>query len=182
MIEYEANNFNLPELKALMCTGHRPSKVPDGYNRNSPMRLNIRKTIGDFIIKAVTFGGINTIISGMALGFDQDVAHSTLELKKRMGGDYIRLIAAVPFKGQEILWKPNDQDIYHRMLKASDAIVYVCDPGYAAYKMQKRNEWMVNMSTQGICLWNGSKGGTYNCIQYAKSKGLRMFNLLDVAV
>lgn len=37
--------------------------------------------------------------------------------------------------------------------------------------MQSRNEWMVNRSNIVIALWDGSeKGGTYNCLKYAKSK------------
>jgi len=41
---------------------------------------------------------------------------------------------------------------------------------YSIDKMQKRNEWMVDNCDLLIAVWNEDKsGGTYNCIQYAKS-------------
>jgi len=33
--------------------------------------------------------------------------------------------------------------------------------------MQKRNEWMVDHSDYVIAVWDGSKGGTGNCVKYA---------------
>ena len=36
-------------------------------------------------------------------------------------------------------------------------------------KMQTRNEWMVNHCDKLIAVWNGSDGGTGNCVNYAKS-------------
>jgi uncharacterized phage-like protein YoqJ len=172
----------IPNLKALFGTGHRPNKIPNGYNRNNPNRINIRKSCYDFIIKAVELGGINTVISGMALGFDQDLAHAALDIKKAKGGDYIHIIAAVPFRGQELLWQRRDQELYQRMLLAVDAVMCVSEPGYAGWKMQKRNEWMVDMSQEGIALWDGTKGGTYNCLKYAKSKNIRVHNLLGFSL
>ena len=38
--------------------------------------------------------------------------------------------------------------------------------------MQKRNEYMVDNSEKVYAFWNGEeKGGTWNTIQYARSKG-----------
>lgn len=163
--------------KALFVTGHRPNKIPNGYDRNSPTRVNIRKSVETFILKAIEYGKIDSVITGMALGFDQDVCHAVLTLKQ--SGVSIELIAAVPFVGQEMLWKLEDQTIYKRMLKKCNQVIHVCDPGYAPWKMQKRNEWMVDNSVEGLALWNGeNRGGTWNCISYAKSKGVRVFNLL----
>lgn len=37
--------------------------------------------------------------------------------------------------------------------------------------MQKRNEYMVDHSDKVIAVWDGSKSGTKNCIDYAKKVG-----------
>ena len=34
--------------------------------------------------------------------------------------------------------------------------------------MQKRNEWIVDNSLRLLALWDGSKGGTANCVTYAR--------------
>lgn len=34
--------------------------------------------------------------------------------------------------------------------------------------MQKRNEYMTDNSDIVIAVWDGSKGGTANCVRYAK--------------
>ena len=39
---------------------------------------------------------------------------------------------------------------------------------YYPAKMQKRNQYMVNSSDIVIAVWSGSKGGTGNCVNYAK--------------
>ena len=41
---------------------------------------------------------------------------------------------------------------------------------YHPAKMQKRNEFMVDNCDILIALWNGTSGGTKNCINYAKKK------------
>jgi uncharacterized phage-like protein YoqJ len=34
--------------------------------------------------------------------------------------------------------------------------------------MQKRNEWMTDNSKYIIAVWDGTKGGTGNCVNYGK--------------
>jgi uncharacterized phage-like protein YoqJ len=56
--------------------------------------------------------------------------------------------------------------------------LYVSPPNFAVYKMQVRNEWMVNHANILLALWDGSTGGTYNCIQYAMKKNhIEIINL-----
>jgi len=47
---------------------------------------------------------------------------------------------------------------------------YTEDRYYPA-KMQKRNEYMVDNSNIVIAVWDGTKGGTYNCVKYAEKLG-----------
>jgi len=37
--------------------------------------------------------------------------------------------------------------------------------------MQKRNEYMVDNADIVIAVWDGTKGGTCNCVRYAKKLG-----------
>jgi uncharacterized phage-like protein YoqJ len=46
--------------------------------------------------------------------------------------------------------------------------------------MQKRNEYMVDKCDKLLAVWNGTTGGTHNCIKYAKSKGKEIILLNPV--
>lgn len=52
----------------------------------------------------------------------------------------------------------------------ADNIVLVSDCEYNSTVMQQRNEWMLDYSDVMIAVWDGSKGGTGNCVRYVKSK------------
>jgi hypothetical protein len=43
--------------------------------------------------------------------------------------------------------------------------------------MQIRNEWMVDHCTHVAALWDGSPGGTGNCIRYVRKIGRPFDNL-----
>lgn len=143
-------------------TGHRPSKL-GGYDYNSPINLNIREYISNIIqeVKA------SKVISGMALGVDQFAADSAQDLG-------IPWVAAIPFKGQETAWPASSQKLYHDLLETAEEKVIVCEGKYAPHKMQIRNEWMVDRADIVVAIWDGSKGGTANCVAYAKSKNKRL--------
>jgi len=44
------------------------------------------------------------------------------------------------------------------------------DPEYKASKMQKRNIWIVDNSDGLVAVWDGTPGGTANCVEYARNK------------
>lgn len=143
----------------LGVTGHRPDKLGNEYDYIGPYSTFIRNEIK----KHLTLELPNSAISGMAVGVDTIFAEEVLKLK-------IKLIAAIPFKGQEKCWPKKAQDKYWEILNNPlVATVIVCDGGYAAWKMQKRNEFLVDASNKLIAVWNGTKGGTRNTINFAKS-------------
>jgi len=102
-------------------------------------------------------------ISGLALGYDSWCAKICIKLR-------IPFIGAVSFEGQEGKWKRESKEEYRNFLDLAEEVVYVCDPGYATWKMQERNCWIVDNSDIIIACFNGGKGGTYNCVSYAKEK------------
>jgi uncharacterized phage-like protein YoqJ len=146
-------------------TGHRPDKL-GGYNESNPIMTSVRKRL-THEIRRLLLAGNRTFITGMALGIDQLAADIVLELKAG-GISNIRLIAAVPFIGQERMWPPTSQRKFHEILAKCDEVVHVCEAGYAAWKMQKRNEWMVDHAEIVIAVWDGTAGGTGNCVKYAE--------------
>jgi uncharacterized phage-like protein YoqJ len=110
------------------------------------------------------------VITGMALGWDQAIAQACVDLK-------IPFSAAVPFNGQELTWPRAAQDRYHRLLGQAQEVVIVSDGDYAPEKMQVRNQWMVDNCDVLLALYDGSSGGTANCVRYAEGKSVPVINI-----
>lgn len=140
-------------------TGHRPDKI-GGYDMSSPEIRKIRYELFTKLKKLKP----KKAISGMALGVDQLAAEACIAAE-------IPFIAARPFIGQELKWPLESQKRYRELLGQASEIVTVCDGAYAAWKMQKRNEWMVDHCDLLLAVWDGSAGGTANCVKYARSIG-----------
>ena len=160
----------------VMVTGHRKlvplnhqgNEWPDSNPVVSAHHDIIRNQIADWCYTKSTIEPTN-FITGMAIGADQLFAEAIIMVKKYID---CTLTAAIPFLGQETKWPAISQKRYRHILSQCDKIVYVCDPGYAPWKMQKRNEWMVDNSNLVLAIWDGrTTGGTHNCVAYAKSKG-----------
>ncbi len=142
-------------------TGHRSDKLPDkktGYKLPNPTYIKICQATDKLLRELKP----EKVISGMALGFDQYLASVAIKLG-------IPVIAAVPFKGQECKWPAQSQKAYNKLLSLVSEIVIVSEGEYSAAKMQIRNEWMVNRADAVIACWDGSNGGTCNCVKYAES-------------
>lgn len=137
------------------ATGHRPEKI-GGYEWDAPQRVWVRKRIERALIDL----NATRAISGMALGVDQDFAYVCIELA-------IPFTAAIPFVNQECRWPASSQRFYDWLLERADDVVVVSKGDYAAYKMQVRNEWMVDHCDVLLAVWDGSNGGTGNCVTYA---------------
>lgn len=140
-------------------TGHRPDKL-GGYKLPNPTYVHVCQQIEKVLLDVKP----EKAICGMALGVDSWAANVCRKLN-------IPYIAAVPFEGQEKAWPESSQRIYQSLLNRASEKVIVCEGAYAAYKMQVRNVWMVDHCDILIAIWDGTPGGTANCVSYAKSKG-----------
>lgn len=149
-------------MKRLGVTGHRPEKI-DGYSDASA------RLVRQFAVKQLHDLKPKEVITGMALGWDTAIAEACCQLG-------IPFIAAVPFAGQERSWEPKHQTRYHDLLLAAKKVHIVSRGGYEAWKMDKRNRWIVNESTTMLALWDGSRGGTHNCVRYAQAQKM---NVID---
>jgi uncharacterized phage-like protein YoqJ len=148
----------------IAVTGHRPEKL-GGYDETNPLAVAIKQ----HMMRTLFWQPIKdlTLISGMALGIDQWWAESAIALN-------VPFIAAIPFKGMESKWPKSSQDRFNKILSYAKTVEYICDPGYEPWKMQRRNEWMVDNCDEIIAYWNGSLGGTSNCVAYAKKVGKKL--------
>lgn len=139
-------------------TGHRPDKlaVPDhaAYSDGQLERLT------RFAERILIEEDPRRVISGMAQGWDMALAHAAANLR-------IPWTAAVPFEGQERRWPKDTQAHYRALLARADRVVVVSPGGYSPYKMQVRNEYMVRHAWKVLALWDGSPGGTANCVEFA---------------
>ena len=104
------------------------------------------------------------LLSGMALGVDQWAVELAI-------GAGIPFHAYVPFVGQEDSWPMSQRVYYRQLLKAAGQVIHVSNPPYAAWKMQKRNEAIVNACEHLLAVFDGSEGGTANCVAYARKVG-----------
>lgn len=147
----------------LSATGHRPDKL-GGYDAKTEnaLRLLAHRKLVEL--------RPDEVITGMALGWDQSVASAAM-----LAG--IPFVAAIPFETQERKWPAHAQKVYREILAAASRVEIVSTGGYANWKYQKRNAWMVDNSDSILALWNGTAGGTANCVGYAGTKHKPIINL-----
>ena len=143
-----------PVIRAF--SGHRPVKL-DGYSTTAQV------TLVRFFTEYLQTINTDVVLSGMALGVDMAAATAACAVG-------IKFIAVVPFRSQSAVWPPRDRLLYNLLLERAAETVIVCPGEYAAVKLQVRNCWMVDNATTLDYLWDGSVGGTANCVRYARQR------------
>lgn len=157
--------------QAICFTGHRPARL-GGYAPN-PIQNWVKQSLNDVIQKPIN-KEINWFVSGGALGVDLWAAEIVIEIKKQ--GKPVNFCIAKPFPSQASRWKEEAKAAYNNIIRKSDKIIEVSGGGFAAWKMHKRNRWMVDHSKYVIAVWDQvKKGGTWNCLEYALKKEKRVF-------
>lgn len=168
----------LPEGYKTACfTGPRPNQL-FGYYRQERYDI-ITKALGELLPQLVAQGTFD-FISGGAQGFDQ-LAFWAVETYVH---DYdVSNIVYKPFDGQETRWAMRglfSQEEYGRMLRRATDVVVVHEGeagDNAIPYLFDRNHKMVDDSDYVIALladrsldWQTAKGGTAECVRYARSK------------
>ena len=156
-------------MKVYAATGHRPDKL-GGYSPAAFARLCLFAHKEISLIDPLPV----KLISGMAMGWDQAVTLAALSLN-------IPVQAAIPFDGQDAKWPSRDrkryQEILSMVLETGGRVTNVSPGRYDSWKLQIRNEYMVNSADHILALWNGSPGGTANTVDYAQRHGRALTNL-----
>ena len=157
----------------ICVTGHRPNELfgyyihSEAYNKiRHSLKLAIYTLLKDCDDKDVT------VYSGMALGVDQIFVEEMVKARAyyKSKGINFRIVAAVPFESQDCKWPEASKKLYHELLDQCDEKVVVSEGKYSPILMQKRNEFMVDHSDCVIAVWDGSRGGTGNCVEYARKQ------------
>jgi uncharacterized phage-like protein YoqJ len=183
-------------MLTIATTGHRPNnQYLGGYDLTSNRNMKIMAVLEDYfndIIKDALFSGETeiTFIFGGAIGIDTlgYIVAKNLRDKVYLKG-MISIILAMPFENQDGAWfRQEDKDRLRYQRIVADSVVQVDKlPKYAVnytvgeyhpLKMQKRNEYMVDNSDIVVAVWDGSKkGGTYNCVKYAKANNKKIIHI-----
>jgi uncharacterized phage-like protein YoqJ len=102
----------------------------------------------------------------MAQGADQMAAQICIDHN-------IPFDAYIPCEGQEKPWPKAAQEKYHELLgHARHEILTYAGPYPGPWCLQTRNEAMVDNADYILSVYDGTAGGTANCIKYAKEKGV----------
>ncbi len=166
--------FNIRDTACF--TGHRPQKL--GGFKPCKMHDDVRRKLRKAILLLHEEYGVRNYISGMAIGIDMWAAEEVLYCRDNLGVD-ISLICAIPCKKQWKKWPEESRRQWQAIKQAADASYYVTDEEYTNTCMQELNEWMVDRSRYVIAVWNGTKGGTGNCVDYAVDQGKATMVYID---
>ena len=118
--------------------------------------------------------GCRTFLSGMAAGFDLAAAEAVLACRSTM--PELRLIAVVPFRGQENRYPTAERERYRRILAAADETV-VLAPAYRTGCYLVRNDYLVAHAATLVAWYDGSPGGTRYTVQRALHRRLEFIQL-----
>jgi uncharacterized phage-like protein YoqJ len=144
----------------LAVCGHRPVKL-GGYRVPNPIYTAVREGLRQKFLELSP----SIVLSGMALGVDQWAAEICIE-------EGIPFDAIIPFDGFESRWPYPSKQQYHYLLgHARDRHIVTQTREYRSGLLQIRNRWLVNHSERLVAVWNGSSGGTSNCVSYAQTRG-----------
>ena len=144
-------------------TGHRPNKL-GGYSTKAFEHLVSIFTVW------LEENKPEEAISGMALGVDQAFAVAAIRLN-------IPVAAYIPCLNHSCKWPTPSQELYTRILNKCSRTVQVTEKTYTNDCMNKRNEAMVNDADLVLAMWDGSSGGTGNCVKYAEKRNKQLINL-----
>lgn len=169
---------DVPSYKTICVTGHRPQKLY-GFDIGNPKWTALKEKLKTLLLD----NGCTTAVTGMALGVDMIFAIAVCELKD--AGYDIKLHCAIPCLEHTKKWEEIAKDgwnettrnnmrvsilIYQKILEYADVKKIVTEQPYEPWMMDARNRYMVDMSDAVIAVWDGSPGGTGNCVRYAEKK------------
>lgn len=88
----------------------------------------------------------------------------------------LRLVAVIPFRGQESRFPAADRECFRRVLAAADHSVTL-SPSYHAGCYAVRNNYLVEHAALLVAWYDGSPGGTHYTVRRALGRGLEFINL-----
>ncbi|MFR6278836.1 MAG: SLOG family protein [Acutalibacter sp.] len=126
--------------KCCCFTGHR--RIPE--QEMLWVRRRLREEILDLAQK-----GVDTFLTGGALGFDTLAAQEVLRMRA-MGLPSLKLVLALPYMNQEAQWSQRDAAVYRTLLRQADNVVYTSQEYHRGCLFQ-RNRYLVDHSAYCVC-------------------------------
>ena len=158
---------------ACCFTGHRPGKLPWGYDETDLRCLSLKARMAD-AAEAAYQEGYRHFLCGMALGCDLYFCECVLKLREKYPD--VTVEAAIPCPTQADAWPPAQRRRYERLVAACDFETLVSER-YAPSCMQRRDRYMVDHASLLIAAFDGSPGGTRYTVEYAMRRGLEIVDL-----
>ncbi len=154
-------------------TGHRPEKLPWRYDERDSRCLRLKSSLEDTVLSLYD-SGYRHFISGMAKGCDTYFAETVLRLRDECQG--MTLEAAVPCETQPSGWSFEERKRYFYILHQCDRQTIVSRE-YTPECMLRRNMYMVDSASLLLAVYDGTRGGTMQTVNYARSSGVHIIEL-----
>lgn len=142
-------------LKSCAFTGHRTLR--EGFDEK-----NLKNAVLALIER-----GVDTFYNGMAKGFDLLAAETVLSFKDKYPS--VKLIACIPYYGQEKNYLEEDKKRYLTILNGADQKIILSDRYYKGC-MHVRNNYMADRADVLVAYLKEEKGGTASTVKYFKRK------------
>lgn len=166
----------MPARQESCCfTGHRPQKLPWGYDETDPRCVELKNRIRQAVLWAYQ-EGYRHFLCGMAQGCDLYFCEAVLALREACPG--ITVEAAIPCPTQADSWPEPERRRYHSLVARCDMETMVSG-SYSPACMQRRDRYMVDHSALLIAAFDGSAGGTRYTVEYALRQKIE---LVDVSI
>ena len=139
------------QMKSCAFTGHRT------LDKDFSQKL-LKK-----YVLALIDDGVEIFYTGMAMGFDLIAAETVLSCKKKFPN--VRLIACIPYYGQERRFSEKDKDRYAAILKKVDEKVLLSTE-YKKSCFLERNRYMCDRADVLVAYLRKEEGGTAYTVRY----------------
>lgn len=154
-------------------TGHRPGKLPWGYNEEDPRCLALKRRMADAVAAAYE-QGYRHFLCGMAQGCDLYFCECALALREERPD--VTVEAAIPCPTQADAWPAAQRERYDRLVSSCDFETLV-SARYTPSCMQRRDRYMVDHASLLIAAFDGTAGGTRYTVEYAMRRGISVVDL-----
>lgn len=166
--------MQIDKTKSISFTGYRTEKILT-TSKDSDILIEIDKWLY-LVIKQLYAAGYDTFLSGMANGFDMIAARTILKIKEEYSD--IKLVAVIPFLGQEKRYLKEDKDEYKRILGSVDKVV-ITSEHYHKGVFLIRNNFLLDNCSKMVCYYDGQKGGTMYTYNRALDRDIPLINFCD---
>lgn len=167
--------MEIAKEKTVAFTGHRTNKiVQENGDCNLP---NVIATETYQKVLSLCQKGYDAFLTGMSEGFDLIAAEAVLKAQKVFPN--IRLIAVIPFQGQEQRYFFEDKRRYKDICeKASEC--YFTSQSYHDRAFFDRNDFLVANASYIVCYYiTGMRSGTMHTVNRATQANLKIFNIRE---